>query len=192
MLLCPGAHKLLFVPSKSQFPQSCVSSGGSMVGLMVTSSSRAYAIPRSTALRAPALQQSTENQHDLVPTPGQATSWVSAHTMPLFCTRSGMKLTAEGIQHWAASEQCYGCLPRWYISCMWAHGLTCFSAPLLWDRVCTKEEQYWIRPNAHCFYSSNWGADPTSDTKVTAMEQRASPTSQPTQTRYSNTKQIPY
>ena len=59
MLLCPGAHKLLFVPSKSQFPQSCVSSGGSMVGLMVTSSSRAYAIPRSTALRAPALQQST-------------------------------------------------------------------------------------------------------------------------------------
>ena len=30
-----------------------------MVGLMVTSSSRAYAIPRSTALRAPALQQST-------------------------------------------------------------------------------------------------------------------------------------
>ena len=35
-------------------PQSCVSSGGSMVGLMVTSSKRAYAIPRSTAPRAPA------------------------------------------------------------------------------------------------------------------------------------------
>ena len=34
--------------------QSCVSSGGSMVGLMVTSSKRAYAIPRSTAPRAPA------------------------------------------------------------------------------------------------------------------------------------------
>ena len=33
--------------------QSCVNSGGSMVGLMVTSSKRAYAIPRSTALRAP-------------------------------------------------------------------------------------------------------------------------------------------
>ena len=31
-------HKVLFVPSKSLFPQSCVSSGGSMVGLMVTSS----------------------------------------------------------------------------------------------------------------------------------------------------------
>ena len=53
-LLGPGAHKVLFVPSKSLFPQSCVSSGGSMVGLMVTSSKRAYAIPRSAAPRAPA------------------------------------------------------------------------------------------------------------------------------------------
>ena len=52
-LLGPGAHKVLFVPSKSLFPQSCVSSGGSMVGLMVTSSKRAYAIPRSAAPRAP-------------------------------------------------------------------------------------------------------------------------------------------
>ena len=34
--------------------QSYVSSGGSMVGLMATSSKRAYAIPRSTAPRAPA------------------------------------------------------------------------------------------------------------------------------------------
>ena len=33
--------------------QSCVSSGGSLVGLMVTSSKRAYAIPRSAAPRAP-------------------------------------------------------------------------------------------------------------------------------------------
>ena len=32
ILLGPGAHKVLFVPSKSLFPQSCVSSGGSMVG----------------------------------------------------------------------------------------------------------------------------------------------------------------
>ena len=43
------------VPSKSLFHQSCVSSGGSVVGLMATSSyKRAYAIPRSTAPRAPA------------------------------------------------------------------------------------------------------------------------------------------
>ena len=46
-------HKVLFVSSESLFPQSCVSSGGSMVGLMVTSSKRAYDIPRSAAPRAP-------------------------------------------------------------------------------------------------------------------------------------------
>ena len=45
LLLGLGVHKLLFVPSKSLFPQSCVSSGSSMVGLMATSSKRAYAIP---------------------------------------------------------------------------------------------------------------------------------------------------
>ena len=53
-LMGPGAHKILFVPSKSLFPQSCVSSGGSMVGLTATSSKRAYAILRSAAPRAPA------------------------------------------------------------------------------------------------------------------------------------------
>ena len=35
-LLGPGAHKVLFVSSKSLFPQFCVSSGGPMVGLMAT------------------------------------------------------------------------------------------------------------------------------------------------------------
>ena len=54
ILLGPAAHKVLFVPSKSLFPQTCVSSGGSMMGLMVTPSKRAHAIPRSTAPRAPA------------------------------------------------------------------------------------------------------------------------------------------
>ena len=43
--------------------QSCESSGVSMVGLMVTSSKRAYARPRSTAPRAPALRQSTADPH---------------------------------------------------------------------------------------------------------------------------------
>ena len=47
------SHRVLFVPSKSLFPQSCVSSGSSIVGLMATSSKRVYAIPRSTAPRAP-------------------------------------------------------------------------------------------------------------------------------------------
>ena len=49
VLLGPGMHKVLFVPSKSLFPLSCVSSGGSVVGLIVTSSKRAYAIPRAPA-----------------------------------------------------------------------------------------------------------------------------------------------
>ena len=40
-LLGPGAHRVPFVPSKSLFPQSCVNSGSSVVGLMVTSSKRA-------------------------------------------------------------------------------------------------------------------------------------------------------
>ena len=53
-LLGPGAHKVLFVPSKSLFPQSCVSSGSTVVGLLATSSKRAYVMPRSAAPRAPA------------------------------------------------------------------------------------------------------------------------------------------
>jgi len=53
-LLGPGIQEVLFVPSKSLFLQSCVSSDDSVVGLMVTSSKRAYAIPRSAAPRAPA------------------------------------------------------------------------------------------------------------------------------------------
>ena len=52
-LLGPGAHKVLFVPSKS-VSQSCVSSGGSAVGLMATSFKRACAIPSSAAPSAPA------------------------------------------------------------------------------------------------------------------------------------------
>ena len=52
-LLGPGAHKVLFVASRSLFPQSCVSSGGPKVELMATTSKRAYAIPRSVALMLP-------------------------------------------------------------------------------------------------------------------------------------------
>ena len=55
LLLSLGSvvHKVLFVPSKSLFLQSCVSSGSSVVGLMATSPKRAYAIPKSAALRSP-------------------------------------------------------------------------------------------------------------------------------------------
>ena len=66
--LGPGAHKVLFVPSKSLFFKSCVSSGSSMVGLMATFPKRAYAIPRFTASRASA----TAAGHCL-PTPPQET-----------------------------------------------------------------------------------------------------------------------
>ena len=44
-LLGPGVYKVLFVPSKSLCPQSCVSSGGCIVGLMVHSSTLAWQIP---------------------------------------------------------------------------------------------------------------------------------------------------
>ena len=47
-------HTRLHVSSKSLFPQSCVSSGGSMMGLMATSSKGVYAITRSAAPRDPA------------------------------------------------------------------------------------------------------------------------------------------
>ena len=59
LLLASAAHKVLFVPSESLFPQTCVNSGGSMMGLMATFFKWAYAIPRSTAPRAPPLQPST-------------------------------------------------------------------------------------------------------------------------------------
>ena len=55
--LCLGMPQVLFVPSKSLFPQSCVSSGGSMVGLMATSSKRAYAIPRYTEIPQKQIQR---------------------------------------------------------------------------------------------------------------------------------------
>ena len=51
--LGPGVHKLLFLPSKSLFPQSYISSGGSMLGLMATSSKRVFAIPKSSTPKAP-------------------------------------------------------------------------------------------------------------------------------------------
>ena len=46
-------------PPKVLFPQSCVSSGDSVVVLMATSSKRAYAVPRSAAPRALPLRQAT-------------------------------------------------------------------------------------------------------------------------------------
>ena len=52
-LLGPGAQGSVCT-CQEFVSQSCVSSGGSMVGLMATSSKGAYAIPTSAAPRAPA------------------------------------------------------------------------------------------------------------------------------------------
>ena len=74
-LLGPGAHKVLFVPSKSVFPQSCVSSGGSMVELMAISSKRACATPRSAA--------------PLLPSKSSAIIWFISEPLPgLICGAS--------------------------------------------------------------------------------------------------------
>ena len=51
-LLGPDVHQVLFVPPKSLFAQSCVSSGGSTLRLKAFSSKSAYAIPISAAPRA--------------------------------------------------------------------------------------------------------------------------------------------
>ena len=53
-LLGPGMPRVLFVLSMSLFPQFCVGSGGSVVGLMVTSFEGAYAKPGYATPRAPA------------------------------------------------------------------------------------------------------------------------------------------
>ena len=58
-LLGPGSHKVLFVPSKILFPQFCVSSGVSVVGLMAASSKRAYVIPGLLHQEPLPLQQAT-------------------------------------------------------------------------------------------------------------------------------------
>ena len=45
--------KFCLYPPRVRFPSPVLSSGGSMMGLMATSSKRAYAIPRAAAPRAP-------------------------------------------------------------------------------------------------------------------------------------------
>ena len=59
----PSFSVLGHTDSKSLLPQSCVSSGGSIVGLMATSSKRAYAVPRSAAPEPLLLQQATADQY---------------------------------------------------------------------------------------------------------------------------------
>ena len=53
-LLGPGVHKVLFVPFKSLIFPVLNKFCSSIVGLIMTSSKRVYAIPKSAAPRAPA------------------------------------------------------------------------------------------------------------------------------------------
>ena len=62
-LLGPGLHKVLSVPSKSLFPQPCVSSEGSMVWLMPTSSKRLMAYPGLLHPEPLPLWQATAGPH---------------------------------------------------------------------------------------------------------------------------------
>ena len=52
-LLGPECTQVSVCALQESISQSCVSSGSSMMGLMLTSSKRAYAIPKSAAPRAP-------------------------------------------------------------------------------------------------------------------------------------------
>ena len=61
-LLGPAAQGSVCALQES-ISQPCVSSGSSVVGLMVTSSKGAYAIPRSAAPKAPPLWPSTADLH---------------------------------------------------------------------------------------------------------------------------------
>ena len=75
------------VPSWSLFPQSCVNSGGSMVGLMAPSSMRAYARPRSTAPRAPAPAASHRGPTPLPETPGDSQASLCQSSVHVGCRR---------------------------------------------------------------------------------------------------------
>ena len=56
-------HTGLVCAPQESVSQSCISSGGSKVGLMVTSSKRVYVIPRSASVRAPAPRQVTYKRY---------------------------------------------------------------------------------------------------------------------------------
>ena len=65
LILSPGSWctQAFVCAPKTLFPQSCVSSGSSMMRLVATSSMGAYATPRAAAPRAPAPAQSTADPY---------------------------------------------------------------------------------------------------------------------------------
>ena len=84
--LCPVVYGFLSVPSKCLISQSCISAGSCMVGLMETSSKRAYAIPRLLHPEPLPLRQSTAEPYlhrrcsNTVLSQSLWGSWVLVHT----------------------------------------------------------------------------------------------------------------
>ena len=118
-LLGPGVHKALFVPFQNLFPQSCVSKFWWLYGwLMVTSSKRVYAIPRSAGPLP--LWQSTADPYLLRRQPNTVLSqslwglWVLARTRnvwALWASLAGMGFDSKCDFHWCI-EQSYGLCGR--------------------------------------------------------------------------------
>ena len=124
-LLGPGVHTVFSYVLQESVSQSCVSSCGSMVRLMVTSSKRAYAIPRSTAPRAPALQLSTADPylHRRHSNTVLSQSLVSPRDWPrLACVCPGVSSGDMG-QRWPAAG-----LGDWVQQCL--HGTLWRGSPL--------------------------------------------------------------
>ena len=83
---CVLVHTGSVCALQESVPQSCVSSGRSMVGLMVTSSKRAYATPKSAAPGSPPLWQATADPYlhmkhsNTVPSQSLWSLWVLVRT----------------------------------------------------------------------------------------------------------------
>ena len=145
-LLCPGIHKVLFVPSKSLFPQSYVSSGGSIMGLMETSSKRAYAIPRSTAPWAPAPAAG-----HCWPIPPQEILRVLAQSVWVGCVFCAIPNSEELRRPdarwvhcpWWAMHPTPWFRPLIFLSVLWKHHLRC-AICLLWRADLRLWPAWWL------------------------------------------------
>ena len=160
--------KVLFVPSKCLFPQSCVSSCGSMVGLMATSSKRAYAIPRSAAPRAPAPAAvhwwSVPSQETLRHSSGQSLRGLCVLVWTRFVWAIWAYLVGKGLIQNA--------IPPLLPSCWgFSFALPCGVSFLLWDPTFSSQ---WLlvatcsfgdlagEDERMSFYSASWKSLPSS------------------------------
>ena len=129
-ILGPGAHKVLLVLSKCLFPQSCVSSGGSIVGLMVTSSNRSYAIAGLLHLEPLSLQQSTVDSYffrrhsNTVLSQALWGLWVLVLTRFIWALWASLAAIGFNLKHYFAPPiNCLG-----HLLCPWIWGIS--SQPL--------------------------------------------------------------